>query len=85
MASWADSPGAWLFHCHFDWHMGLGLNSVFVEAPEKMPDVINVPQSVIDQCKIQGKKVGGNAVGNTSYNYDGAPNAPNLLANRLGS
>ncbi|KAJ1900181.1 ferroxidase fet3 [Kickxella alabastrina] len=75
----ADNPGVWLMHCHFDWHMALGLNMVFVEAPKEMMDVIKVPQSVIDQCKRQGIETKGNVVGNMAYDYDGAPNLPHLL------
>ncbi|KAJ2590847.1 ferroxidase fet3 [Coemansia sp. RSA 1722] len=74
----ADNPGVWLMHCHFDWHMALGLNMVFIEAPSEIPKRIKVPQSVKDQCKQLGIKTSGNVVGNQSYNYDGAPNLPHL-------
>lgn len=30
----ANNPGVWLFHCHLHWHMELGLNALFIEAPE---------------------------------------------------
>ncbi|KAI8325753.1 hypothetical protein GQ54DRAFT_254208 [Martensiomyces pterosporus] len=75
----ADNPGAWLFHCHFDMHMGMGMNMVFIEAPELMQRTLNVPQAVIDQCKKQGKPYSGNAAGNMSYNTTGAPSIPDLL------
>ncbi|KAI8323093.1 hypothetical protein GQ54DRAFT_296931 [Martensiomyces pterosporus] len=76
----ADNPGAWLFHCHFDLHMGMGLNMVFVEAPEMMRKVISVPQSVVDQCKQRGIGYSGNVVGHTTYNYDGAAGLGHLIA-----
>ncbi|KAJ2778448.1 ferroxidase fet3 [Coemansia interrupta] len=75
----ADNPGVWLMHCHFDWHMALGLGMVFVEAPTEMRKRIKVPQSVIDQCRRQGFPTSGNVVGNKAYNYDSAPNLPHLL------
>ncbi|KAJ1643891.1 ferroxidase fet3 [Coemansia asiatica] len=75
----ADNPGVWLMHCHFDWHMALGLDMVFIEAPTEMQKRIKVPQSVIDQCKKLGLPTSGNVVGNQSYDYNGAPNLPHLV------
>ncbi|KAJ2801888.1 ferroxidase fet3 [Coemansia guatemalensis] len=75
----ADNPGVWNMHCHFDWHMGMGLNMLFIEAPEQMRQVIRVPQSVIDQCVAQGIPTSGNAAGNNAYNYDAAPDLFYLL------
>ncbi|KAI8318259.1 hypothetical protein GQ54DRAFT_267157 [Martensiomyces pterosporus] len=80
----ADNPGVWLFHCHFDVHMGLGMALVFVEAPQMMQKTLSVPQPVIDQCKLQGKQVHGNVVGEMSYDYADAPNAMHLLPNPPG-
>jgi len=31
-----DNPGAWLLHCHIDWHLMVGLAVVFVESPAKV-------------------------------------------------
>ncbi|ORX64106.1 Cupredoxin [Linderina pennispora] len=42
----ADNPGAWLFHCHLDWHTP-NLRSVFVTAPDVMQRTLKVPQSVL--------------------------------------
>ncbi|KAI8324829.1 hypothetical protein GQ54DRAFT_41087 [Martensiomyces pterosporus] len=75
----ADNPGAWLFHCHFDIHMGMGMNMVFIEAPTRMQSTLKIPQTIIDQCKSQGKPYSGNVVGHSTYNYDGAPNMPDIL------
>lgn len=42
----ADNPGFWLLHCHFEWHMAMGMtlvvqvgepNDDFVEAPKGFP------------------------------------------------
>ena len=32
----ASNPGIWLFHCHIDWHMHVGLATVVVEAPAQV-------------------------------------------------
>ncbi|KAJ1771630.1 ferroxidase fet3 [Coemansia sp. RSA 487] len=74
----ANNPGVWNMHCHFDWHNGLGLNMIFVTAPALMRDVLDVPDSVYEQCRIQGIKTSGNVAGRTTYNYDGAPFIPSL-------
>ncbi|KAJ1728911.1 ferroxidase fet3 [Coemansia biformis] len=77
----ADNPGVWLMHCHFDWHMGMGMNMLFVEAPEMMPQVLKVPSRIADQCSAQGIPMQGNAAGNNAYNVSAAPNLPFLIAN----
>lgn len=41
----ANNPGFWLIHCHFDWHMAMGMSLIlqvgepsdFVKAPEGFP------------------------------------------------
>ncbi|KAJ1963460.1 ferroxidase fet3 [Dipsacomyces acuminosporus] len=74
----ADNPGAWLFHCHFEMHMSIGMNMAFVVAPDRMQQTLKVPPSIIDQCKLQKKLYSGNAAGHMSYNTEGAPNLPDL-------
>ncbi|KAJ2368016.1 ferroxidase fet3 [Coemansia sp. RSA 2607] len=74
----ADNPGAWLFHCHIDWHMLDGLNMVFIEAPDVMQQRINVPQQIIDQCSAAGISVKGNAAGREGFDLTGAPEGPYL-------
>ncbi|CAF2102770.1 unnamed protein product [Rotaria magnacalcarata] len=32
----ADNPGAWMFHCHIEWHMAAGLILTFVIAPNQL-------------------------------------------------
>ena len=41
-----DNPGAWLFHCHIAWHVGMGLGAQFLESKSQ----IQVPQQFEDQC-----------------------------------
>jgi len=33
----ANNPGTWLFHCHVDWHVEMGMAVVFEVAPTKIP------------------------------------------------
>ncbi|CAF4322963.1 unnamed protein product [Rotaria sp. Silwood2] len=32
----ADNPGAWLFHCHIEWHMDAGLIAAFIVGPNEL-------------------------------------------------
>ncbi|KAJ2845061.1 ferroxidase fet3 [Coemansia brasiliensis] len=52
----ADNPGVWLFHCHINWHIDLGLAMTFVEAPELIP---KVPEMLRENCIAQGIPTGG--------------------------
>ncbi|GAA5870405.1 hypothetical protein JCM8547_004024 [Rhodosporidiobolus lusitaniae] len=62
----ADNPGAWIFHCHIQWHMEAGLAVVFMEDPLGAQKTLSLPQDVQDQCTAQGISVTGNAVGKMS-------------------
>ncbi|KAI8323189.1 hypothetical protein GQ54DRAFT_286729 [Martensiomyces pterosporus] len=75
----ADNPGIWHFHCHIDLHMALGINMIFVEAPDVLQKILTVPDSVVEQCRLQNITYYGNAAGKMGYNYDGAPDAPDVL------
>lgn len=33
----ADNPGIWIFHCHIEWHMDVGMAIIFNEAFDKIP------------------------------------------------
>jgi iron transport multicopper oxidase len=43
-----DNPGAWLFHCHIEWHMQAGLAFTFVNS-EGLRNA-QVPTSVRNLC-----------------------------------
>ncbi|WWD18251.1 hypothetical protein CI109_102701 [Kwoniella shandongensis] len=65
----ADNPGAWMFHCHIDWHLSSGLAAIFLEAvetfqAENTTDII--PNQIYDQCKAWGSHTEGNIVGTFS-------------------
>ncbi|KAJ3054554.1 ferroxidase fet3 [Rhizophlyctis rosea] len=77
----ADNPGAWLFHCHIQWHMDQGLIMLFIEAPEVLQQRLGgqVPSYLTDQCKILGKPVEGNAIGKAGLDLKGEPEGPYML------
>ncbi|UJR07071.1 hypothetical protein I4U23_011359 [Adineta vaga] len=47
----ADNPGAWLFHCHIEWHMSAGLALAFLTSPkELLADGYRVTESQRKMC-----------------------------------
>jgi iron transport multicopper oxidase len=52
----ADNPGAWLFHCHIEWHMSAGLALAFLVSPEQLlANGYTVSQSQQSLCQaLQG-------------------------------
>ncbi|KAI3398434.1 hypothetical protein diail_9254 [Diaporthe ilicicola] len=63
----ADNPGTWLFHCHVEWHVEMGLTATIIEAPNELRGR-TFPQDHIKACEAQGIPYQGNAAGNTK-NY----------------
>ncbi|KAK4688038.1 iron transport multicopper oxidase, partial [Tremellales sp. Uapishka_1] len=76
--SWrADNPGAWMFHCHIDWHLSSGLAAVFIEAPEVFQTTETVPSVFYDHCNFWDIKTSGNIVGlNSTTDFAGQPWGP---------
>ncbi|KAJ1727898.1 ferroxidase fet3 [Coemansia biformis] len=62
----ADNPGVWLLHCHIDFHIMLGLQMTFIEAPDKIQQNMRgrLPDRYKENCIAQGIKTTGNAFGN---------------------
>ncbi|KAM0746530.1 laccase [Meredithblackwellia eburnea MCA 4105] len=78
----ADNPGAWVFHCHIEWHFEAGLAVVFIEAPTVAQETTKVPQYMLDQCTAQGISPTGNAVGkNSTTNLSGEATGPKPQVN----
>lgn len=73
----ATNPGVFLFHCHIEWHVEMGLTATVIEAPEFLRGMI-FPPDHIAACKAMGMPTEGNAGGdvtdplNTS-NYNTVP------------
>lgn len=59
----ADNPGVFLFHCHIEWHVEMGLTATLIEAPEKLHGY-PIPQDMLDACEAQDIPISGNAAGN---------------------
>ncbi|KAI8633748.1 multicopper oxidase [Xylariaceae sp. FL1651] len=67
----ANNPGVFLFHCHIEWHVSMGLTATLIEAPERLINYA-IPQDHIDVCEAQDIPTTGNAAGNSIwYNTDG--------------
>ncbi|KDR65780.1 hypothetical protein GALMADRAFT_148428 [Galerina marginata CBS 339.88] len=47
-----DNPGPWIFHCHIDWHLEIGMAIVFVEDRKDIPDVVRPPEQWQYLCPI---------------------------------
>ncbi|KAI1650114.1 Cupredoxin [Daldinia loculata] len=62
----ADNPGVFLFHCHVEWHVEMGLSITLIEAPDKLRDY-TIPQDHLDACDAMGIPTTGNAAGNEDW------------------
>lgn len=75
----ADNPGAWIFHCHIEWHLDSGLAVQFITAPLQIQEQAQgrVPSFLYDQCTALGIPASGNAAGHASpTNLSGLPLGP---------
>ncbi|KAH8671175.1 iron transport multicopper oxidase fet3 precursor [Xylariales sp. PMI_506] len=61
----ANNPGIFLFHCHIEWHVEMGLTATLIEAPEKLHNYA-IPQDHLDACTEMGIPITGNAAGNSN-------------------
>ncbi|KAK9782843.1 hypothetical protein SCAR479_01186 [Seiridium cardinale] len=72
----ANNPGVFLFHCHIEWHVEMGLTATLIEAPERLHNY-PIPQAMLDSCESQDIPVSGNAAGNSDPNdYSGYNTEP---------
>lgn len=69
----ADNPGAWLFHCHIDWHFYSGMGVVMIEAPDQAQEIMQVPPELAAHCEKLGLPSSGNGAGKQGYDLSGAP------------
>jgi iron transport multicopper oxidase len=66
----AENPGVWLFHCHIEWHVPLGLSATIIEDPLEIQKTIKVPKQHLEVCKAGCLPYEGNAGGNTKDHFD---------------
>ncbi|EGF79307.1 hypothetical protein BATDEDRAFT_12272 [Batrachochytrium dendrobatidis JAM81] len=52
----ANNPGAWLFHCHIEWHIMQGLGITFVTAGKEL-QTMKLPPRMVDGCARSGVKL----------------------------
>jgi len=63
----ANNPGAWLLHCHIEWHFEIGFAVQFVEAPlEAQKYKQDFPPILNEHCAQQNLPYSGNAAGHQS-------------------
>lgn len=69
----ANSAGVFGLHCHIDWHFAAGLSALFVQGVAELGKIAP-SQSIINQCKLLGRSVSGNAAGyNDTTTFTGFP------------
>ncbi|KAK0649983.1 Cupredoxin [Cercophora newfieldiana] len=66
----ADNPGVWLFHCHIEWHVPLGLSATIIEDPIAIQKELTIPADHLAACKANCYPTKGNAAGNTKNPLD---------------
>jgi len=63
----ANNPGAWLFHCHIEWHFEIGFAVQFIEAPlEAQKFSQDFPPILNEHCAQLNLPSSGNAAGHMS-------------------
>ena len=65
----ADNPGVYLFHCHIEWHVEMGLTATIIDSPDVLRD-ISITEDHINACKAGGMSYEGNAAGNVEDPLD---------------
>ncbi|TIC92791.1 Multicopper oxidase abr1 [Colletotrichum higginsianum] len=65
----ATNPGVYLFHCHIEWHVEMGLTATIIEAPERLRNLA-IPEDHKAACLAQGIPTAGNAAGNIENPLD---------------
>jgi len=73
----ANNPGVYLFHCHVEWHVEMGLTATFIVGPDILRNM-TIPDSHKEACSRLNIPTEGNAGGNTvdyldESNYNTAP------------
>ncbi|KAI5857307.1 putative ferroxidase [Durotheca rogersii] len=72
----ADNPGVYLFHCHVEWHVEMGLTATLLEAPDRLRNY-TIPQDHLEACGALGIPTTGNAAGNLDWhNRNGFATVP---------
>ncbi|KAI8648535.1 hypothetical protein NCS55_01492200 [Fusarium keratoplasticum] len=54
-----DNPGAWIFHCHLQWHVVVGMAMVLVEGGDQLPALVGQYNGTADRSRAP-TLIGGN-------------------------
>ncbi|KAK5189057.1 hypothetical protein LTR99_010990 [Exophiala xenobiotica] len=60
-----DNPGAWLFHCHVQWHLVSGMAVVLVENEERMMDMVGSIQNAFNNPATKNSQAEGTSAAST--------------------
>ncbi|KIV94136.1 hypothetical protein, variant 6 [Exophiala mesophila] len=60
-----DNPGAWLFHCHVQWHLVSGMAVVLVENEERMMDMVGSIQNAFNNPATNNSQAEGTSAAST--------------------
>ncbi|KAK1836278.1 putative iron transport multicopper oxidase FET3 [Podospora conica] len=72
----ARNPGVYLFHCHIEWHVEMGLTATIISGPGQLQN-LTFQDDMIEACQAQNIPVAGNAVGNADpTNLSGLATVP---------
>ncbi|KAF1991284.1 multicopper oxidase [Aulographum hederae CBS 113979] len=62
----ADNPGAWLFHCHMEWHVAAGMVATIIESPDLLQQARPyIPGDHYAICRDKRIPTQGNCAGKT--------------------
>jgi len=53
-----DNPGAWLLHCHLQWHLVSGMALVLVEGERQIAEILNASNASTDATSDSNSQVG---------------------------
>merc|ERR1712000_30665 len=60
-----DNPGAWLLHCHVQWHLVSGMAVVLVENEEQMMDMVGSIQNAFNNPATKNSQAEGTSAAST--------------------
>ncbi|TKA43220.1 hypothetical protein B0A55_13562, partial [Friedmanniomyces simplex] len=55
------NPGAWLFHCHIQWHLASGMALVLVEGEQQLASIVGAAVNTTVPQKTQPSTAGSGA------------------------
>lgn len=76
----SDNPGAWLMHCHIEFHLNAGLALIVIEAPEVANQWMSIDAAMPRHCLADKISITGNAGGlNSTTDFGSLPKEVGFL------